>query len=211
MSLSYRVASLPDAWPGGARTAAADRERPKFKTIWTRALDLLDREVYYLDGSNVEIAVDVAPTMLRNDGQLRADARPRSAAVVVSFDTPTGRLVFAADRYTYWQENVDAIARSLEKMRAVDRYGVLQGKHYQGFKAIAATSTPTMSVQEAARFIGDLAPADPVAVMEDREYASSAIRSAMRKAHPDVGGKPEAWHRLQLARSVLDAHFGGPR
>lgn len=209
MPFTYRVAPLPDVWPGGARTPVSERRRPQFKTIWTQALDLLDREVFKLDGSNVEIAVDVPPTMLRVDGQLRADARTRSPAVVVSFDTPTGRLVFAADQYTYWQENVDAIARSLEKMRAVDRYGVLQGKHYSGFKALPASTSAVMSTSDAAALVGDLGGYSSGEVLQNTAVARHAVRTAQRKAHPDAGGTADEFHRVQLAKAALEKHHGG--
>jgi hypothetical protein len=209
MSLSYRVVPLPDVWPGGARTPSHERQRPQFKTVWTRALDLLDREVFQLDGTNVEIAVDVAPAMLRADGQLRADARPRSPAVVVSFDTPTGRLVFAADLYSYWQENVDAIARSLEKMRAVDRYGVLQGRHYSGFKALPAKASTGLTAQQAAELLETITGDGAAQILRDRFVARAVIREAQRVTHPDGGGTADAFHRVSLAKQALAAHHGG--
>jgi hypothetical protein len=44
-----------------------------------------------------------------------------------------GRAVFATDAYGTWQMNVRAIAKTLEALRAADRYGATQGRQYAGF------------------------------------------------------------------------------
>lgn len=206
-SLEYRVIPLPTVWPKKATPAWA-RKRPQFKTIWTKALDLLDREIYYLGGKNVTIAIDVEERFIRPDGQLYASARPRSPAVIVSFDTARGRLQFPCDTFGFWQENVDAIARSMEKLRAVDRYGVTTGEQFSGFKAIPASTSPTMNAEEAARHIAQLLGMHAYVLLQHAGDAQMAIRRARQKVHPDVGGSNEAWHLVELARKALSAHFG---
>ncbi len=52
-AFEYTVTRLPAVWPGTA-TPVWSRKRPPFKTIWTRALDLLQREVARLHGENVQ-------------------------------------------------------------------------------------------------------------------------------------------------------------
>jgi hypothetical protein len=162
MSLDYRVEQLPDVWPGKATPPYA-RKRPQFKTIWTRALDLLAREI----------------AMLR------------------------------CDTFTYWQENIDAIARALEALRLVNRYGVQQGKQYTGFKAIPPTTAPTMDVETAATVLAGYHPViGRDAVVRSRAEARECLRYARAKAHPDAGGTTERWHVVELASQTLARHFG---
>lgn len=207
-SFDYRVTPLPAVWPAKA-TSVYERGRPQFKTIWTKALTLLAREIAKLGGRNVEIAVDIDDRHLRNDGQLRADARPKSPAVIVSFDVAKTRLAFPCDTFTFWQENVDAIARALEALRMVDRYGVQQGKQYTGFKAIPATTGVTFTTQMAAEYIGKFAGKPSRTIELNRVDAQHACRIAMAATHPDKGGDINAFHRVQQAKSVLEAHHGG--
>jgi len=207
-SFEYVVTPLPPVWPGKA-TPAYNRKRPQFKTIWTDALERLRREVKMLSGRNVKIAVDVDERHLRNDGQLRADARPRSSAVIISFDVVGSRLAFPCDTYSFWQENVDAIARALEALRLVDRYGVQQGSQYTGFKAIPASTEPTMTTLDAARQIARYSQVDADVLLRNSVDARQAARIAMAATHPDRGGSGEEFNRVQLAKRVLEAHHGG--
>lgn len=206
-SFDYRVTPLPVVWPGKA-TPTWQRKRPQFKTVWSRALNLLAREVGMLRGKNVQIAVDVEDRHLRQDGALRADARPRTPSVVVSFDVSSGRLAFPCDTYTFWQENVDAIARALEALRMVDRYGVQQGKQYTGFKAIPASTEPTLSTDAAATLIESITEIPARAIRSHWNDARLAVRSAVARSHPDAGGSDEQFHRVQRAKKVLEAHHG---
>lgn len=210
MSLDYRVTPLPDVWPGKA-TPSYSRKRAPFKANWSKTLTLLEREIRHLAGTRVEIAVDVEPRHLRNDGQLRADARTRSSAVIVSFTTGKDRLQFPADRFAFWQDNVDAIARALEALRMVDRYGVQQGRQYTGFKALPASTAPTMSASAAADVIVAAAGgrAGPVAILADREQARVAVRAARATTHPDRTGDRTGYDQVDAAAAVLAAHFGG--
>lgn len=220
MSLDYTIVPLPQPWPGKA-TPAFSRARPQFKTIWTKALRLLEREINYLQGRHVTFAVDVDERAIRQDGQLRADARLRTPAVIVGFDMPDPadrkrmvKMSFPCDRFTYWQENIDAIARALEALRMIDRYGVQQGKQYTGFKALpgAGESTTTMTAHDAAKTLVFFAPEHDIAsIIANAEAAGRAIRGAQMKTHPDRGGGAEGFVRVQEAKRVLEAHHGGKR
>lgn len=213
MTLDYQVTPLPPIWPGKATPSYA-RKRPQFKTITSRALSLLAREIRYLGGKNIEIAVDAEPRHIRADGLLRADARPRSSAIVVSFTTRDGRLQFPCDTFTYWEENVDAVARALEALRMVDRYGVQQGRQYAGFKALPSGTAPTMTSEAAAKIIAlythiahgtfTFRRGEASAVLASSIAARDAIRAAR-------AGSTDAFAQVETARAVLEAHFGGDR
>ena len=208
--LEYRVEPLPPVWP---QKATLYPLRAPFKTVWSKTLQLLEREIRMLGGRNVRIQVKVwSDRDIRQDGQLRADARPGNA-VIVLFDTNEGTLQFPCDTFTYWQDNVGAIARALEDLRRVDRYGVRKGAQYTGYKQIAATSTPTFTAEEAARQIieasgSGLSPGD---VLKDRGFALNLFRIARHRSHPDrAGGDVQRFTLVGEAGRVLARHFGVP-
>ena len=210
MAFDYRITPLPLTWPGKATPSHA-RKRAPFKTIETRALRLLEREIRMLGGRNVTIAVDAEARQIRQDGQLRADARPKSAAVVVSFDTKDARLEFPSDRFAFFWSNIDAVARTLEDLRRVDRYGVQQGRQYAGFKALPASTAPTMSVADAAVVIARAVGAErypAIDIVHHAGVARVAVRLARSKSHPDAGGDPELFDEVSSAKRVLEAHHG---
>ena len=153
MSLDYRIEAI-QIWPG-EKTPSWRRQRSKFKTIWTRVISHLGAEIRQLGGRNVVLRLEVSDKDIRQDGLLRADARPREPGVVVQFvagrlkGAPT--LFYRCDRFPFWQDNVSAIARGLEALRLVDRYGVTPtGEQYAGFKALPSTTSPTLSTTDAA-------------------------------------------------------------
>ncbi|HEY4131676.1 MAG TPA: hypothetical protein VGM50_13740 [Gemmatimonadaceae bacterium] len=210
MALSYVVTELPTVWPG-PRVAA---KRSPFKTQWTKTLALLEREIRHLGGSHVEFAVDVrGPREINQNGTLRADARPANR-VIVSFRRRDGkRLSFPCGTFAFWQDNVYAIAKALEALRMVERYGVSSTSQYEGFKALpsAGASTTTLSTGQAAGLIARLAgdEENTAAVQSSREWARNLVRRAKARTHPDVGGRNEDWTLLQEAERIIVAHHGG--
>jgi hypothetical protein len=191
-------------WTG---PVARSRYRSRFRATWPATLELLERETAALGASLVVLQVDASESEIRRDGMLRANARVGFPGVRVSFESRHGPLTYATDRYDHWQDNVRAVALSLEALRAVDRYGVSgSGEQYRGWTALNAEPHTRMTVEQAAGFIAAHAgngyvPAEVLAVPEVR---SSAFRAAARALHPDYGGDPEQFRRLTEARALLD-------
>ena len=198
------------------------RRRSQFDSTWSATLALLAREIKALDGRNVAIEADVTERDIRNDGMLRANARPETPAVVVAFETRQhGALLYRCDRFITgwrlgsegvesWQHNVRAIALTLESLRAVDRYGATEtGQQYAGFKALPAgraTPASTMTEDEAWSIIGSY---QPRSIREFRHEHTAAELAAAYKAarianHPDKrDGDHELWHQVGEAARVL--------
>lgn len=222
MNYTFRPLS---AWTEG--NTSPRRGSHLFRASWRDTLKLLGRELEYLDARNVVLQVDVREGDVRLDGMLRADAKVGAhPGVRIAFDSRFGPLTYATDAYEQhysgaapgWQANVRAIALGLAALRAVDRYGVTRrGEQYTGWKQITAgpTAMPAaMTVEDAARFLAEQACItrdDPTAlnaadVLPDPSYA---YRLAAKRLHPDVGGDPALFRRLQDAKELLDRH-GGP-
>lgn len=199
----------------------------RFTVTWSGCLELLERELGFLDATNLVIECDVREQDLRLDGMIRSNARAASPAVRVAFDSNVGPLTYATDAFRRpswrrggmqedWQHNVYAIALSLEALRKVDRYGVTKrGEQYTGFKAIGAgraMPTSRMTREAAAELLDRIAigpdqqPDDDAVprMLADQALAKSAHRSARAQAHPDRhGGDRTLWDQVEQAAAVL--------
>ncbi|MDQ0894447.1 hypothetical protein [Agromyces ramosus] len=200
-------------WPGEL-TPAGRRERSKFKTAGydgysrrstplSNTLEILDRELRMIGAKNAEMLVAIAPQDFRQDGKPRAQAKAEHPGVILSFDSRHGALSYPCDTFTTWQDNLRAIALSLEKLRAVDRYGVTtRGEQYRGFLALEAP-TPTFAgfatVSAAELFIMDLLGDADLDGMGPR----AVMRAAKRTAHPDTGGSAELFQKVLAAEELL--------
>jgi hypothetical protein len=204
-TFEYTVTTLPPAWPGKRN---AHPVRSRFKTKWSTTLTMLRREVSHLSGRKVEIACDVQGRHLRNDGQLRADARP-GYPVILSFIVGGERLQFPCDTFAWWQDNLYAIAKALEALRMVERYGVSKTSQYAGFKALPSSTAPTMSVENAAQIISNAAGVPRHDIVASVEGAKSAVRTAIHRTHPDRNnGLRTDYDLVDTARKVLTSHHG---
>jgi len=201
-------------WPG-TPTPNWKRKRGTFKVTPGRTQADLQRELGHLRAKNVTIHLDCDPGEIRKDGYPRSNARVRGPGVIVSFDLPDGtQLSYPCDTYTHWDDNLRAITLALAALRAVDRYGVTKrGEQYQGWAKLppAGGSSSTMTANAAAQIIAELADYRADLILGDRIHASTAIRRAAMKTHPDTGGTDEQFHRWKAASTVLNAHHGGAR
>jgi len=195
-----------ESFPGKKPTPV----RSKFKKSYGETMRDLDKELRMIGASNVVISLDCDSREIRNDGMPRSDCRPRSPAVVLSFESrKTGAMQMPCATYHDWQDNVRAIAMSLEALRAVDRYGVTQkAEQYKGWSKIAgpdAAQTKESSAKLISQFSG-FADAD---IVRSAEIYRSAVKAAMVTTHPDRNGGAEgSFKAVQAAREILDKHHG---
>jgi hypothetical protein len=213
MALEYVVTELPPVWPG-KRTVRS--RRAPFKTQWARTLNNLERELRHLGARKIEIALAIRLGDLRQDGMLRADARPGAAVILSFLDRDGHRQAYPCDTFAWWQDNLYAVAVVLEDLRRAERYGVQSALLRAGFKALpsAGATTPTLSTNQAAYFIARMADAENADirsrdVLANRVAATASVRVARAKTHPDAGGRNEDWTLLQEAVRIVTAHHGG--
>jgi hypothetical protein len=185
-----------------------ERKRSQFKAPWNRTLSLLEKELMNLGASEVILEGGWKADQIRVDGSPYVRATTSHPAVILRFrDAENRPLAFPCDRFDVWEDNVRAIALSLEALRAVDRFGVTKhSEQYTGFKAIEAPKQWT--VDDAAAFLSIKAGASPVAIIEDVSQYRSGYRVAAISLHPDRGGNPHEWKLLGDAKALLDAHHG---
>lgn len=203
MNVTYRP--IASDWHG-ERSDWRTRRRTPFSANWSKTLQLLDRELAALGASDVVFQLDMSERDIRVDGYPRANARPSSPAVILSFKSRHGWLRYQCDAFEGgaegWQDNVRAIALGLEALRQVERYGITKrGEQYTGWKALPDSTMSRYEAQVTILQMAEIvAPGQEIPMGHD---LTAAYRRAAKKAHPDAGGSREAWDELQRAKAVL--------
>jgi hypothetical protein len=148
----------------------------------------LEYEVDALDGDSILIGVGLTEYDIRLDGAPRANARPiRHPGVEISFDSRYGRLAYATDVFLDWRDNVRAIAKALEALRAIDRWGVSkQGQQYAGFALLTAGPGKEDRGRQLVKKYG-------------------SVPEAMRATHPDTGGVEASSEDFQAVLAFRNA------
>ncbi len=181
MHVTFRPIST---WPGG-RLVPAGRRSP-FRAGWSDTLEVLGRELHHLGADRVVVELGMTEADIRLDGWPRANARAAHPGVVVSFESRHGPLRYATCESDRWQDNLRAVALSLEALRKVDRYGVSKhGEQYRGWRALPAAGGE--SLVEIGREIID---------------RHGGVREALRATHPDHGGDADEFRAVQAAREA---------
>lgn len=208
--MRHTVRPLTDStWlrPGAARVLSP------FDTTWSKTLELLEREVTMLGASEFVLGLQVTEGDIRLDRQIRANARAKSPAVEVALTSPKqGPLLYRCDQFTAryhgsedWHHNARAIAKTLEMLRAIERYGAADsGEQYTGFRQIAAA--PAVPADRAAAdliaarwdLLFEAAQVTRVLydVSNNPEHRRIVIDRARRNAHPDRGGSIDLWQKV---------------
>jgi hypothetical protein len=218
---------FPLQWPEGwQRTKPSSRERSRFgfrstgQVSFSSARHDLLAELDRLGAGNVVITSDL-PT--RHDGLPYANGRADDPGIAVWFVLANRKLgrteerVFACDKWRTHAENMQAIAKSIEAMRGLERWGagdVVQ-RAFAGFAALPAGSgeetiaTPPprkrtwREVFEMFNVYDAIPAADILAIARVRH------RNAIKAAHPDVGGTHELAAELNAALAEAERELGG--
>lgn len=188
-----------DKWP---RDKTRRPKRTPFSSTYSQTLDLLEKELGFLQAKQVIFQIDAPESQIRNDGLPYAKARPDFQGVIVAFESKHGPLKYLADVFDHWKENLRAIALGLEALRRVERYGITsKGEQYTGWKQLPDVSEAKVAAATLIAFLGE---ADKDEVMNNKDVALKAFRVAVKKVHPDKpGGDREQFDRVTTARRLL--------
>jgi hypothetical protein len=208
------IPAFPLQWPAGwPRTPWSQQRYGKFgskKGMSSRVTDITVAEATTrvlaelarmgIDRQDVVISTDL---QLRLDGLPRSgQAAPRDAGAAVYWQTKKGeRRVMAIDQYHKVEENLAAIAATLDAMRAIERHGGAQilDRAFTGFTALPAPSAnkPWREVM----IFGESTPT--------REQLRQRYRELARTRHPDrIGGSDAAMSELNVALAEAEKEIG---
>jgi hypothetical protein len=180
--------AFPLAWPPG-RARITHPARSRFDTSQERAQRSLVEEVRRMGGSRLVISTNVE---LRRDGLPYANRRePTDKGVAVYFDYKKRPMCFACDRWDRIGDNIYAIAKTIEALRGIERWGSgsMVEQAFTGFVALPSPKSPY-------EIIG----VPPGASSEEIE---AAFRAKAKKLHSDLGGSDAAMSELNAARAKL--------
>lgn len=204
--MKYSVKPLT-SWPVGKPFG---RKRSPFRTDRNAALSLLAYELSRIGAKTFEIEMDIPDWAINRDGSLHGGlkASQMGVRVVVRANTTKGLITLPSGTYTEQRANIYAVAMTLEKLRAVDRYDVtMEGQQYQGFTAIPASTSMTTKVEAAWQLLADiLDEAKPTT--RDRPLLDRFYRDSAKVAHPDAGGSEERMAAVNRARETILLDLG---
>lgn len=204
---NHAIEAFPLSWPAGWRRCSS-RTRARFGkkvevrrtdgtiTDWKRSesLSVSDGTKRVLEalGSmgvherDIVISTNLA---LRNDGLPRSGQRaPDDPGAAVYWARGKERRCIAVDRYDRVQDNLAAIAATLEAMRAIDRHGGAEilDRAFTGFTALPMP-------EQWWQVLG-------VSSHATRAEIDAAYRTLAMKSHPDRGGSDSEMARINAAR-----------
>ena len=190
--------AYPLQWPARPpRTERWRRERAKFEVTFARARDNIVAEIGRLAGRypdpNVVISTNIA---LRRDGLPLANQRqPDDPGVAVYFTYKKRQMSFACDRWDKIEHNMQAIAKTIEALRGIARWGTgdMLEAAFTGFSALpppTAQGTPPRRTWREVFGTG----------VHTRAQLNEIYRRLASAYHPDRGGDPAKMAELNQAR-----------
>lgn len=130
--------AFPLQWPAGwPRTDHPERSR--FDTPMGVARDALLSELRLMGAKDIVVSTNLP---IRHDGQPYASAKaPDDSGVVVYFTRNNRQQCIPCDRWDQIKDNIQAIRKTVEALRGLDRWGVRQivDAAFSGFVALSET------------------------------------------------------------------------
>lgn len=205
--------AFPLSWPlQEQRTPAAMRKDAQFRSArrdatgnrlcagsktMTDAVEFLYAELERLDAVNVVVSTNIKP---RLDGMPRAnEPKPVDPGAAVYFVLAKRPMVLACDRWLRVEDNLYAIAKHIEAIRAQERWGVgSRAQAFRGYLLLTGAVAP--------RHWRDVLGANGAHV--DAEWVTARYRTLAADLHPDKGGTADQMAELNRAKDEALAAVG---
>jgi hypothetical protein len=191
------AAAYPLEWPRGwPRSGGVSASR--FELPTGRAYEKLRAELHRMGAEYPVISTNIP---IKADGTPRLDREPVDSGVAVYFRRKGRDVVFACDKYDVVRDNFSAIAKTLEALRGIERWGAgeLLDRAYSGFAQLPEKASEG---EDCWQVLG-LAP------MSEERLVRLSHRDLVRKLHAD-GADSESMARVNVARdNALAALKGG--
>jgi hypothetical protein len=174
---------------------------------WSKAFEKLRYELARINATDVVIEAGYKPSQVRADGWPYSAAKPEHGQVRVSFMKGSLSMSFFFGGWTATEMNAYMIALTLERLRAVERYGCVQSdEQYRGWAQLppgqgkpSTAAAEWASIEKALLWLREIA-GIPLTTAAD---PSGLYRAAAKKAHPDAGGSAELMSKVTRARDFI--------
>lgn len=154
-----------------------------------KAIKNVQNEVHALGGSDLVISSNLP---LRADGEpMRRPGYIGDMGVAVYFTYKKRPMCFACDRWNEVNDNMQSIAKTIEALRGIERWGTGQmvEQAFTGFVSLPAPEQPW-------QVLG-------VSSHATRDEIEDAYRRLASQHHPDKGGDTHQMARINAARDAL--------
>lgn len=186
----------PPGWkrtPAGARRSASFGHRNRGVTVSEAVVRAL-RELKKMGVPDWNVIVSTN-LQLRGDGLPRSDQRaPADPGAAIYWTQGEVERCIAVDHYGKVEENIAAIAATLEAMRAIERHGGAEilNRAFVGMNAmLPAPGQSSRTWREVLEI-----PAGELCTLQRVEQSFKRLRS---QHHPDKGGDPNAFAEVMSA------------
>jgi hypothetical protein len=230
------VTAYPLAWPAGWPRATA-RKNGKFHrterqwhqgvnggsgwnstrkvsvSMWDGSQRVLrELERFRVARGTIVISTNVE---LRRDGLPRSDRRaPTDPGVAVYWLLDGASQCIAVDIYDSVEDNLAAVAATIDAMRAIERHGGAQilKRAWQGFTALPSSTTTVRTTEQAIAHLATIVgyKLGTLVPLKDVEECLALVRLARNRTHPDKGGSTVAFQDVQECARILSDHHGVP-
>jgi hypothetical protein len=160
----------------------------RFKNTLAGARDFVNEEIRRLGAKNPIISTNIP---LKNNGDMYADWQRYKIddhGVAVYFTLKSGQVCLCCDTYGAIWENMQAIGRTIEALRQIDRDGVSDflNRAFTGFVAISGPKKDCWEI---------------LGIKETRKInqIKEAYRELAKKNHPDNGGVTDVMSEINIA------------
>lgn len=222
---TFSLRAYPLCWPDGwKRTTSRQnghfhRRETVYSTVggsntsWNRKKDLSVSEAIQRVLDSLErMGIGDYNVVISTNLALRLDGLPRSgqgnpadpgAAVYWRKSDKFPMKCIAIDLYTHVEDNLAAIAATLEAMRAIERHGgaEIMERTFQGFAALPAKASSTWREQMGFKSDELVSPT----MVEDR------FRELAQLHHPDKGGDAFKFREITEARAAARLELTQPK
>lgn len=178
--------AYPLQWPAGWERTKHPRYG-RFKTNFANARDSLMAELRLMGARYPVLSTNIP---LRRDGLPYArQAQPDDKGVAVYFEWKGRSMVFACDQWTRVEDNVQAVRKTIEALRGIERWGAsdMMERAFTGFTAL-----PPPGKQKWWEVLQVPRDADDYSI-------TAAYRRLAMERHPDHGGSDALMAELNEA------------
>ena len=183
------VDAYPLCWPAGWPRIKRP-EHGRFQTSFAKARDGLMEELRLMGAKNIVLSTNIE---LRRDGLPYANQRqPDDAGVAVYFQHKGMSMTFACDRWKKVEDNAQAIRKTIEALRGIERWGAsdMMERAFSGFAALPHSASANATTWWAVLGVTQGAGFDTV---------RAAYQQKRKSTHPDHGGTTEQFQAVQQA------------